>query len=123
MKTEKRKGVIAVKTATAEEFNEQINAVLSKHKNATVHFMTGGEMLGAYVEYETVLEIPETLVEEYELKGAGKKCHECPYFVRTKDKRFKWHYCAQRQSKVTECQGACEAYYQLLDQMTIKEAV
>lgn len=126
MRIEKRKGVEAIQAPTAEEFNERINAVLKREKNANVTFITSGGMLGAYVEYETEIEIPESLAEKYELNGDTRKCHECPYFIRTKDKRYKWHFCVQKQKKVTECQGACETYYQLLEDLIengLKEAV
>ena len=119
MKKEARKGVFAIKTDTAEAFNEQIAVVLQEHPNAKVHFISN--FLGAYVEYEDVVEVPESLAEQYELAGDRRERKECPYFVRTQDKRFKWHFCVQKQKKVTECQGACETYYQLLEEL-IKEA-
>lgn len=114
MKQTRQKRVCAVQTATAEEFNRVINAELEKHENANITFLTSIPFT-AYVEYEVMTEKPETLAEAYELRGDARACHECPYFVRTQDKRFKWHYCAQKQKRVTECQSACETYYQLLE--------
>lgn len=121
MKTKKQKQVVAIQTQTAEQFNHDINAVLTAHDNTNITFVTSIPFT-AYVEYEELVEIPETLAEKYELNNDERYCHECPYFIRTKDKRYKWHYCAQKQRKVTECQGACETYYQLLEEM-IKEAL
>lgn len=116
MKQKRQRGVTAIQTATAEDFNREINAELKKHENGHITFVTSVPFT-AYVEFEEIVEIPETLAEKYELNGDGRKCHECPYFVRTQDKRYKWHFCAQKQKKVTECQSACETYYQLLEQM------
>lgn len=121
MRTEKRKGVVAIQATTADEFNRQINAVLEKYDAPKVHFMTAGDKLGAYVEYDTVKEVPETLAEKYEIAGDERLCTECPYFVRTKDKRFKWHFCVQKQKKVFETQKACETYYQMLEEIIAKE--
>lgn len=121
MKQKRQRGVTAIQTATADDFNRQINAELQKHDDAKVTFVTSMAFT-AYVEYEEIVEIPETLAEKYELANDERHCHECPYFVRTQDKRYKWHFCAQKQKKVTECQGACETYYQLLEQM-IKDSL
>lgn len=121
MKRITQKGVQAIKADTAEAFNEQIAAILNEHAEAKVSYITSGTFLGAYVEYETLKEIPETLSEKYEMNGDKRFCCQCPYFQRTQDKRYKWHYCVQKQKRVTECQGACETYYQLLEDM-IQEA-
>lgn len=121
MKQKRQRGVTAIQTATADDFNRQINVELQKHDDAKVTFVTSMAFT-AYVEYEEIVEIPETLAEKYELANDERYCHECPYFVRTQDKRYKWHFCAQKQKKVTECQGACETYYQLLEQM-IKDSL
>ena len=125
MKTEKRKGVKAIQATTADAFNKEIEELLKVCKNPQIHYITAGLYLGAYVEYEVFEEVPETLREKYEINGDGRECQECPYFIRTKDRRYKWHFCAQKQRRVTECQGACETYYQLLEEMiaeTLKEA-
>lgn len=121
MRIEKRKGVVAIQATTPEEFNRQINSVLEKYDAPKVHFITSGDKLGAYVEYDTTKEVPETLAEKYELAGDERPCTECPYFVRTKDRRFKWHYCIQKQKKVFESQRACDTYYQILEETIAEE--
>jgi len=121
MKTITQKNVRAIREETAEAFNEQIAEILNEYGDANINYITSGAFLGAYVEYETTKEIPETLAEKYELNNDKRYCHECPYFQRTQDKRYKWHYCVQKQKRVTECQGACETYYQLLEDI-IQEA-
>lgn len=124
MKQTRQRRVTAIQTTTAEIFNRLINAELEQHENAQITFVTSIPFT-AYVEYEITAETPETLAEAYEMKGDARACNECPYFIRTKDKRFKWHFCAQKQKRVTEYQGACETYYQLLEELiadTMKEA-
>lgn len=116
MKQTRQRRVTAIQTATAEEFNRLINAELENRENAQITFVTNVPFT-AYVEYEIMAEKPETLKEAYELKGDARACNECPYFVRTKDRRFKWHFCAQKQKRITEYQNACEAYYQLLEEL------
>ena len=120
MKTKTQTRVTAIQAANADEFNRIINAELEKRDAPKITYIQGLPF-AAYVEYQELTEVPETLKEKYELAGDARSCRECPYFVRTKDKRYKWHYCAQKQRKVTECQGACETYYQLLEEL-IKEA-
>lgn len=121
MKTITQKGVRAIREETAKAFNEQIAEILNEYGDAKINYITSGAFLGAYVEYETTKEIPETLAEKYAINNDKRYCHECPYFQRTQDKRYKWHYCVQKQKRVLECQGACETYYQLLEDM-IQEA-
>lgn len=116
MRQTRQKRVHAIQTANADEFNRVINAELERHENANITFLTSVPFT-AYVEYEITTETPETLTEAYELRGDARACQECPYFVRTQDKRYKWHFCAQKQKKVTEYQGACETYYQLLEEI------
>lgn len=116
MRQTRQKRVHAIQTANADEFNRVINAELEKHENANITFLTSVPFT-AYVEYEITTETPETLTEAYELRGDARACQECPYFVRTKDRRYKWHFCVQKQKRVTECQNACEAYYQLLEEL------
>lgn len=121
MKQKKTKRVRAIQAINAEEFNREINAVLSETDDPKITYVVAVPFT-AYVEYDEFIEVPETLAEKYELNNDGRHCHECPYFVRTQDKRYKWHFCAQKQKRVTECQGACETYYQLLEEM-IKSAL
>ena len=118
MKRTRQKRVVALQADNAEKFNREINDLLATLEDPKIVY----SFPMVFVEWEEIIEKPETLQEEYELKGDGRMCGECPYFKRTKDKRYKWHFCLQKQKAVTECQGACETYYQLLEEM-IKEGV
>jgi len=120
MKRKRQKRVIAIQTTTAEEFNAAINAELSARESPEITFITSVPFT-AYVSYEEVTEVPETLAEAYELRGDARTCQECPYFLRNEDKRYKWHYCTLKQRKVTAGAGACETYYHILEEL-IKEA-
>ena len=109
MKRTKQKRVIALQADNAEKFNREINNLLTTLEDPKIVY----SFPIVFVEWEEIIETPETLQEEYELKGEEKECQDCPYFVRTEDRRFKWHYCTQKEKRVTECQGACETYYLL----------
>ena len=120
MITKTRKQVAVIQTDTAKEFQDRMNEELSKRDKPNVVYLS--IPFTAYVEYTETVEEPESLKEKYELANDSRECQECPYFKRTKDKRYKWHFCLQKQKAVTECQSACETYYQLLEEL-IKEGL
>lgn len=112
MKTKTRFKVIALQAGSAEEFNERIAEALENATAPKITYMQGVPF-AAYVEYKEVVEIPETIAERYELEGKTGHCGECPFMVRTADKRCKWHYCAQKGQKTKETCPACDIFYEL----------
>lgn len=114
MITKKRTFLTAIQADNAEDFTRRMNEELEKRDAPKITYITNVPFT-AYIEYVESREIPETLKEKYELNKDTRPCSACPYFRRTKDRRYKWHYCIQKQKAVTECQGACEVYYQMLE--------
>ena len=112
MKTKTRLRVTAIQAASAEEFNEIIAEVLERADAPKITFLQAAPFT-AYVEYREVEEIPETLAECYELAGEGATCGECPFLVKSKDRRCVWHYCAQYGKKTKETTPACDNFYEL----------
>lgn len=121
MKRQKRIKFTAIQENTAEGFTQAMNRELEKRDDPKITYVTSVPFT-AYIEYVECVEVPETLTEKYELNNDTRFCSQCPYFQRTKDKRYKWHFCVQKQKAVLENQSACETYYQLLEEL-IKEGM
>lgn len=111
MKTKTRLRVKAIHADTADEFNAIIDEILNAANAPKITYMEALPF-AAYVEYRETQEIPETIAERYELQGEGATCGDCPFLVRTKDKRCKWHYCAQHEQRATEGRPACDVFYE-----------
>lgn len=112
MKTKTRFKVIALQAGSAEEFNERIAEALENATAPKITYMQGVPF-AAYIEYKEVLEIPETIAERYEIAGEGATCGECPFILKSTDRRCVWHYCAQYGKKTKETTPACDNFYEL----------
>lgn len=121
VKQQKRVQITAIQETTAEGFTQAMNLELEKRNEPKITYITSVPFT-AYIEYTETVEVPESLREKYELNHDTRYCSQCPYFQRTKDKRYKWHFCIQKQKAVLENGCACETYYQLLEEL-IKEGI
>jgi len=119
MKTEKQKKFVCVQGRTPEEFQFEMNTVLSGVADPEIHFPPTMK-LTAYILYEEEVTVPEDIRDEYSLRGERYTCEQCPYFERTNDLRRKWHYCVYEQSKTRTDQPACRAFYEQLEDGTIE---
>ena len=106
MKQQKRVQITAIQETTAEGFTQAMNLELEKRNEPKITYITSVPFT-AYIEYTETVEVPESLREKYELNH---------------DKRYKWHFCIQKQKAVLENGCACETYYQLLEEL-IKEGI
>ena len=71
-----------------------------------------------WIYYTVVYREPETLSEEYEMRGEGAKCVNCPYCVRDLnrfgdiDERKKHATCTAREGeRIRIDSSACDIYY------------
>ena len=71
-----------------------------------------------YITYTVEYREPENICEEYEIKGEGAKCVDCPYCVRDLnrfgdiDERKKHATCVKRSGeRIRIDSSACETYY------------
>ena len=70
----------------------------------------------AYVLYTTETQVAETIAEEYELAGMGKKCGDCPHLENTGDKRKKKFPCPySKYGETMVTTAACNRYYEELE--------
>ena len=110
---------------TAQQLTERLNAKIIelKDKDPTVTF----DGLISHVMYTEHEMVPETLADEYELKGVNLTCEDCPMFVPaikadgTEDRRAKFGGCPFAEHKTTSrCSRACDRLFQMINDGRIK---
>lgn len=103
-----------IKTSDPEEFDILMNSIYEEAakggKEPEIHFFEGMGFC-ASIKYFVSLNLPETLAEEYELKGLGCRCTDCPYFEPPKDKRFKTSVCPRTNLRTCFDRNACDIFY------------
>ena len=85
MKTTSYERTVGVECNTIERFNQECDAVARSLANAGVKYerlwnMNRGQHCCYFIYSETVY-IPETIEDEYKLRGEEKYCGDCPFFV------------------------------------------
>ena len=66
----------------------------------TVHFI-----------YKETVRIPETVADEYEMRGERYYCKDCPYFGKHADGRRRNGGCKYSEHEVVDYTPACELFY------------
>ena len=70
----------------------------------------------AFLVYEEHIEIPETLRDEYELRGEGYTCGDCPFKVPVTDGRARHRWTCKRMPQGTDVDiRACNWFYTMLE--------
>ena len=113
---------------SAQQLTDQLNDKLKelRDKSPTVTF----EGMIARIQYTESDRVPETLEDEYELKGVRLTCEDCPFFTPalkgdgSKDLRAKRGGCPFTESKTTDRRTlACEKLFQMLNDGRVKLCV
>ena len=111
-----QKTIIAM---TPEEWDERVNDALSHMLDDTRNTPTiertrtsdGGYM--AVIEYWKEYQEPETLRDEFYLRGEVYRCADCPHLRKNPDKRVRWLECALGMKGVTQgCDEVCDWFYE-----------
>lgn len=108
MRDVKRKKFYCVQCTTAAEFEARVNRILAEISEPELTFPD--QPFTAYilgVEWERV---PETLADDFTLRGESYNCGECPYFVRANDLRRRWHTCGFSHTPTREDTPACDDF-------------
>lgn len=104
---------------SAQQLTDQLNAELVrlKDKDPTVTF----EGLIARIQYTESETVPETLAEEYEMRGVHLTCEDCPFFVPllkadgSEDRRARFGGCPWTETKRTaRSSRACDKLFEKL---------
>lgn len=120
MKYVRRLYTVVVEENNAVDFQNSLNSILAKAENVNPQTDIAYHPLSKYyaIVYLTVT-VPKAENEEEEklLKFGEHNCSECPYFMRSTDNRKKWHICTKDEKPVTEFHEACQAYYDILEEI------
>ena len=111
-----------IESHDAEEVTERLNALLKEYRNSNVKYERGFDAsVGHFVTVEWTEEtiIPETIRDEFYLRGELHHCGECPKFQVNSDKRCKYCYC-DTGLKVWYEREACEELYKGLQEGTCR---
>ncbi len=116
MKTIVQKKVIVIKESNPEAFERALNGCFSRFCEEGIegYELRFNDSLGlcAYVVYDDVTHVPQTLAEVAEAEGNASTCSECIHFIQSDDLRRKYHMCDYKCSRVKEQTPACEAFYE-----------
>ena len=123
MKTIYTPKVRVVTAGSGEEFETKLNAVLEElaekgRKQELTFNLAAGHC--AYIRYEETHMIPETIQDEYELRGECYACRDCPHYVPSMDGRRKWSICDYIGERTTAKSAACEWFYKKLAKGELK---
>lgn len=117
MLTRNTKHIEVVVGNSAEEFQAKLNTLfLSLAEDGVKFDLQTNVATGfvAYIIYDIVEEIPETIREQFEEGEEKHTCIECPYFVRPFDGRRKYTKCPKC-NRVTKADNfCCDAFYEEL---------
>lgn len=107
-----------VTASTAAEFEDKLNQALAEvAEKGAKHELTFNMNQGfcAYIVYDERIAKPETLAEEYEMRGEGYRCSECPLFKPSPDKRVKYTTCGHGVRRCEANDWACDWFYEQLE--------
>ena len=113
---------------SAQTLSDELNAKLFelRDKSPTVTF----EGMIARIQYTESEQVPESIAEEYELRGVNITCGDCPLFVPalkadgTQDLRANWGGCPVAEYKRTSRRSrACDTLFQMINDGRVKLCV
>lgn len=111
----------AIAADTAEEFETRMNDLLKRAHNPKYTINVSGGKFFAVVEYREEKLIPETLADEYELRGEVFYCRNCPECKDQYSGRTKRCLCKYAELGYTRKDDhACNWFYKKLAQGEIE---
>lgn len=106
-----------VRTNDPREFDALVNEIFIQAaqggKEPEVHFYDS-QGFCATIRYFVNLQIPETISEEFELRGEKHYCAECQYFSISSDRRYKYGHCSLYDKRRCGDTPACDALYSMI---------
>lgn len=118
MRAERYKQIACISEKDARTFETKANALLAGITEPEI-ILDRTKPYTAYIIYNVRKDAPESIIELLEMldkDGGRATCANCPHFVRSTDRRKRWHYCNHKDTRVHEGARACEVYY--LERMT-----
>lgn len=123
MKYVKSKRYRCIQGESAADFEAAINAVLTEHPNADMRIDTLIPFL-CHAWYTAEVNVAETKAEEYELRGEGHYCIECPYLDRPlrSNKAQKTFPCQYANYGMTRTDSlCCDRFYEWMERSSENE--
>lgn len=106
-----------IKTSDPREFDDFMNEIFMRAaqsgKEPEVHFFENQDFC-ATVRYFVNLNIPETISEQYEVRGETHQCQECPKYVPITDRRRTTSLCECGKKRCPDSK-ACDMFYHMLE--------
>jgi len=103
------------------QFEARMNEILKTVKNPRIE-LDRTRSFTAYIFYDISVNVPESIQEAFSiLEGTSHNCAECPYFIKSEDKRKKWHYCDYYHKKIHEQNPVCANFYRVYYQNSLIE--
>ena len=100
----------SVKATSCEEFDRKFNEA-SDELSEDVELVWDASPMCVHFVYKQKELIPETIADEFELKGIRYYCKDCPNMLRGKNKREKSHGCKYAEfGTVTDFTPACDYF-------------
>ena len=105
--------VKTIQASTSEEFDRKFNKAVKQLEDVELKWDTAP--MCVHLLYKETVQIPETLAEEFGLRGEHYFCKDCPAFKRGKNKRCKSVGCKYSPyGTAAEFNPACEYFYKQL---------
>lgn len=118
MKRTRMTRYVGLEARTAGELGELLTAKCEELKEYRPEIVWNlGNGNSAFLVYEEHVEEPETIAEEYELRGEGYTCESCPFKEPITDgrSRHRWRCPRRPQGTDIDCK-ACVKFYQALEE-------
>lgn len=118
MKKESSTRYIGLDANNARELGEMLTEASAKYREynpQVIWNLSNG--CSAFLVFEEVVRIPETIREEYEIRGEVYTCGDCPFKEPQTDGRnpHLWK-CLRRPRGTDDDIKACEHFYRMLDE-------
>lgn len=108
MRNVKNERFFCVQCSTAAEFESRINQILAAVSDPQITFRP--EPFTAYILGTYWDKVPETIRDDFAMRDEEYCCKDCPYFIRSNDRRRRWHNCGFNPGPVREETPACNEF-------------
>lgn len=110
MKEDKIKQIICISETNAFDFQNRMNEALTQLSNPEIRTYDN-QPFTAVIIYSVRRDLPEDVLELFEMIEGSNICRECPHFVKSEDKRKKWGTCTLKCERTKIDSRACEYFY------------
>lgn len=110
MRADKVKQIVVVCDPDPERFEARMNEALAGLTDPEVHLYENMPFTATII-YTVRRNMPEDVLELFEMVEGNHTCAECPHLVRPDDKRKKWCTCSVKSTRTRSDSRACEYFY------------